>query len=34
MIRTAAGRIVHTSSISWASTVLDDSFSVSIKASR
>lgn len=34
MINTTAGRIVQTSSISWASTVLDDSFSVSIIASR
>lgn len=34
MIRTAAGRIVQTSSISCASTVLDDSFSVSMVASR
>lgn len=34
MIRTIAGRIVQTSSISCASTVLDDSFSVSIMVSR
>lgn len=34
MIRTIAGRIVQTSSISWASTVLDVSFSVSIMVSR
>lgn len=34
MISTTAGRIVQTSSISWASTVLDDSFSVSIIVSR
>lgn len=34
MINTAAGRMVQTSSISWASTVLDDSFSVSMRASR
>lgn len=34
MISTAAGRIVQTSSITWASTVLDDSFSVSVVASR
>lgn len=34
IISTTAGRIVQTSSISCASTVFDDSFSVSIIASR
>lgn len=34
VIRTIAGRIVHTSSIACASTVLEDSFSVSIRARR
>lgn len=30
VIRTMAGRIVHTSSIAWASTVFDVSFSVRV----
>ena len=34
MISTMAGRIVQTSSIACASTVLDDSFSVSMRARR
>lgn len=34
MIRTIAGRIVHTSSISCALIVLDESFSVSMKVRR
>ena len=34
MIRTTAGRIVQTSSIACASTVFDDSFSVSIRVSK
>lgn len=33
-MRTIAGRIVQTSSTSCASTVLEDSFSVSIRVSR
>lgn len=33
-IRTIAGRMVQTSSTSWASTVFEDSFSMSIRASR
>lgn len=34
MTSTRAGRIVHTSSIACASTMLDDSFSVSIRVRR
>lgn len=34
MIRTMAGRIVQISSISWASTVFEDSFSISMSARR
>lgn len=34
MIKTIAGRIVQTSSISWASTVFDDNFSININAKR
>lgn len=34
VINTIAGRIVQTSSISCASTVLDDSFSVSMRVRR
>ena len=33
-MRTIAGRIVQISSISWASTVFEDSFSISISVRR
>lgn len=33
-IRTMAGRIVQISSTSWASTVFEDSFSISMSVSR
>lgn len=33
-MRTMAGRIVQINSTSWASTVFDDSFSISISARR